>query len=99
MIQVDEKLVQHLARLSRIACPQDKLPAMVKDLEKIVAYFEELEKVPTDDVEGISYVSQFVTQAPLREDEPINTIPQKIFLDGTEQVAQLVRTPNVIKDS
>lgn len=98
MIQVDEKLVRHLARLSRIACSDDKLPSMVKDLEKIVAYFEELNKVATDDIAECGYVSEFISQAPLRPDEPCNTIAQKEFLEGTQSIAQLVRIPTVMKE-
>jgi len=98
MIHVDEKLIRHLAKLSRIACPDEKLPSMVRDLEKIVAYFEELNKVATDDVEECSYVSQFISQTPLREDEPENTVQQEDFLKGTQSIAQLVRIPTVMKE-
>lgn len=99
MIHVDDKLVEHLSRLSRIACPKEKIPAMVSDLQQIIVYFEELDKVATDDVEASTSVSKFITQAPLREDVPNNSVPQKTALEiFPEHIAQLDRIPTVMKE-
>lgn len=45
-----EKDVSHLAELARIALSSEEKRSLLRDLEKILAHFEELKEVNTDDV-------------------------------------------------
>lgn len=44
--------VRHIARLAEIAVADDELPVLAKQLDSIVAYVAQLDRLPTDDDAG-----------------------------------------------
>jgi len=63
---IDVATVRKVARLSRIALPEEDLPAVAEKLNGIVSWIEQLGEVDTDGVEPMTSV---VAQAlPLRGD-------------------------------
>ena len=71
MALLDKKNLEHLAELARIDLSEDEEVELVKDLEKILAHFNELKELDTAKIEpligGAWEVNVF------REDEPERT--------------------------
>ena len=62
----DKKTVSKVARLARIAVPEDRLEPMAKELNTILAWIEQLNEV---DVEGVEPMTTPVAmELPMRED-------------------------------
>ncbi len=65
-MSVDKKTVSKVARLARIAVPEDRLEPMAKELNTILAWIEQLNEV---DVEGVEPMTTPVAmELPMRED-------------------------------
>jgi len=47
---IDEKLLKHLADLSRLSLKKEEEEVFLKDLEEILAYFEKIKNVQTENV-------------------------------------------------
>ena len=59
--------VRKVARLSRIAVPDDKLDALAEELNGIMGWIEQLNEVDVDGVEPLTSVVE--TSLPMRADE------------------------------
>ena len=65
-MSVDKRTVSKVARLARIAVPEDRLEPMAKELNTILAWIEQLNEV---DVEGVEPMTTPVAmELPMRED-------------------------------
>lgn len=65
-MSVDKNTVRKVARLARIAVPEERLEPMAKELNGILAWIEQLNEV---DVEGVEAMTSTVAmELPLRED-------------------------------
>ena len=99
MANLDKKTVHYLAQLSRIRLSDNDEESLLKDLEKIVSYFKELQEVDTKDIPPCKYVTEELWQTPLREDTAQNRLSQKEFFKISPQsIAGLVQVPPVLKD-
>ncbi|MDP3052961.1 MAG: Asp-tRNA(Asn)/Glu-tRNA(Gln) amidotransferase subunit GatC [bacterium] len=54
MSDFDKKTLEYLAELGRIELAESEKSKLLKDLQEILNYFQELEKVDTTDVEPMS---------------------------------------------
>jgi aspartyl-tRNA(Asn)/glutamyl-tRNA(Gln) amidotransferase subunit C len=63
---IDAATVRKVARLARIAEPEDKLEPLAKELSGIINWIEQLGEVDTDGVEPMT--SSVATELPMRED-------------------------------
>ena len=63
---IDVATVRKVARLARIAEPEEKLEPLAKELNAILAWIEQLGEVDTDGVEPMT--SAVAAKLPLRED-------------------------------
>jgi aspartyl-tRNA(Asn)/glutamyl-tRNA(Gln) amidotransferase subunit C len=65
-VSVDKKTVSKVARLARIAVPEDRLEPMATELNTILAWIEQLNEV---DVEGVEPMTTPVAmELPMRDD-------------------------------
>ncbi len=65
-MSVDKKTVSKVARLARIAVPEDRLEPMATELNTILAWIEQLNEV---DVEGVEPMTTPVAmELPMRDD-------------------------------
>mgnify|MGYP001765518845 CR=1 FL=1 len=65
-MQIDEKLLQRLEKLSYLEIPQEHREEMISQLSEIVSFVDNLSELPTDGVEATFAMSESPTQ--LRED-------------------------------
>ncbi|WP_304169784.1 Asp-tRNA(Asn)/Glu-tRNA(Gln) amidotransferase subunit GatC [Phenylobacterium aquaticum] len=63
---IDAATVRKVARLARIAEPEEKLESLAQELSGIMAWIEQLAEVDTDGVEPMT--SAVAVALPLRED-------------------------------
>jgi aspartyl-tRNA(Asn)/glutamyl-tRNA(Gln) amidotransferase subunit C len=63
---IDAATVRKVARLARIAEPEEKLESLAKELSGIMAWIEQLAEVDTDGVEPMT--SAVAVALPMRED-------------------------------
>ena len=54
---IDKATVEHLAKLARIELTSEEVTRLEADLQKILNYVEELQKVPTDGLPEIAQVT------------------------------------------
>lgn len=81
-MSVDKNTVRKVARLARIAVPEERLEPMAKELNGILAWIEQLNEV---DVAGVDPMTTPVAmQLPMRED---------IVTDGGKQDQVLANAP------
>jgi len=53
-VPINKKTLKYLAELSRIELKKESEEKLLKDLQKILAYFEELESVDTENIEPMT---------------------------------------------
>ena len=72
---VDEKLVDHLAHLSRLKFNPDEKEAIRKDMEKIIGFVEKLNELDTTGVEPLRHMTDAVNV--LRPDEQQGSVSRE----------------------
>lgn len=59
MVSIDKKSLEHLAELARLELEPKEEEKLLNDLQKILAYFEELKLLDTSDVEPMNPHTKF----------------------------------------
>jgi aspartyl-tRNA(Asn)/glutamyl-tRNA(Gln) amidotransferase subunit C len=83
---IDVATVRKVAKLARIAEPEDRLQALAQELSGILAWIEQLGEVDTDGVEPMT--SAVAARLPLRED---------VVTDGGKRDDILLNAPKADK--
>ena len=84
-------------KLSRIECSEEEQEALLRDLEKILVLFEELNEINTENVSPCNQVLEGMANV-MREDSVGNILTREDFLSNApSQVGGLVRVPPVMK--
>ena len=79
-MKVNNKLVEHLAHLSRLDFDDDSKEKMKFDFEKMLRFVAKLEEVDTANVEPLSYMSSELNV--LREDKVEQVLTQEQALQN-----------------
>ena len=83
-MSVDLSTVKRIARLSRIALSESHAEAMVKDLNAILGFVDQLSEVNVDDVSPMT--SAIDAQMPMRPDEVTDgDCPDSVLLNSPDQ--------------
>ena len=94
-MKVDNKLVEHLAHLSRLDFDDDSKEKMKFDFEKMLDFVAKLEEVDTGNVEPLSYMSSELNV--LREDKVEQVLTQEQALKNAPvNDTDYIRIPKVI---
>ena len=94
-MKVNNKLVEHLAHLSRLDFDDDSKEKMKFDFEKMLDFVAKLEKVDTTNVEPLSYMSSELNV--LREDKVEQILSQEQALQNAPvNDTDYIRIPKVI---
>jgi len=95
-MKVNNKLVAHLAHLSRLDFDDDSKEKMKFDFEKMLDFVAKLEKVDTANVEPLSYMSSELNV--LREDKVEEVLTQEQALrNAPVNDTDYIRIPKVIE--
>ena len=84
-MSIDASTVRKVARLARIAVPEERLQPMAQELSGILAWIEQLDEVDTEGVQPMT--SCVATSLPLRDD---------VITDGEKPQAVLSNAPKSI---
>ena len=94
-MKVNNKLVEHLAHLSRLDFDDNSKEKMKFDFEKMLDFVAKLEEVDTDNVEPLSYMSSELNV--LREDKVEQVLTQEQALKNAPvNDTYYIRIPKVI---
>ena len=94
-MKVNNKLVEHLAHLSRLDFNDHSKQKMKFDFEKMLDFVAKLEKVDTSNVEPLSYMSSELNV--LREDKVEQVLTQEQALKNAPvNDTDYIRIPKVI---
>ncbi len=99
MSNLDKEAIHNLIKLSRIECSEEEQARLLKDLEKILVYIEQLQEVDTANVSPCNQVLEGACNV-MREDEVRDIMPRELFLSNApSQVGGMIRVPPVIKSN
>jgi aspartyl-tRNA(Asn)/glutamyl-tRNA(Gln) amidotransferase subunit C len=82
-MSIDTKTAGRVAKLARIAVPEDDLPKLAGELNGILAFMEQLNEV---DVEGVEPMTSVTPQRLKRRED--------VVTDGSQQEAVLKNAPD-----
>jgi aspartyl-tRNA(Asn)/glutamyl-tRNA(Gln) amidotransferase subunit C len=87
--------VKHVARLSRLALPEERLKALTGELESILGYIDKLAEVDTTGVEPMAHA--LPVHNVLRADVPRDALPlDKVLQNAPETDGSFFKVPKVI---
>lgn len=96
--KIDEKLVRHVALLSRIELTAEQAERMGKVMSDVVAYMDKLQELDTTGVEPMAHALSVANV--LAEDEPAASLsPEQALANAPDQQDGLFKVPKVIGDS
>lgn len=95
-MEVNDALVDNLAKLSRLSFNAEEKEVIKKDLQQMIGFVDKLQELDTKDVEPLLHMSDAVNK--LREDEIRDSISREDALkNATEASEVFFRVPKVIK--
>ncbi len=93
---IDAATVRKVARLARIAEPEEKLEGLAKELSGILNWIEQLGEVDTDGVEPMT--SAVHTPLPMREDVVSDGgDPAKVLANAPKRADNFYVVPKVVE--
>ena len=93
---IDAATVRKVARLARIAEPEEKLEPLAKELSAILSWIEQLNEVATDGVEPMT--TAIHTPLPMREDVVTDGgDPGKVLSNAPKRVGDFYVVPKVVE--
>jgi aspartyl-tRNA(Asn)/glutamyl-tRNA(Gln) amidotransferase subunit C len=92
---LDKKEIAHIAKLSRLAVTDQEAEEYAQQLSKALGYFEQISKVPTNNVEPLITPSEI---APMwREDEARHELSaEEIVANAPQKTGHLFTVPPVV---
>lgn len=95
-MQVDDKLIDKLAHLSRLEFENEAKEEIKKDLSRILSFVEKLNELNTDNVEPLVYMTDEVNV--LRDDVVKQTITKEEALkNAPKRDSDYFRVPRVVE--
>jgi len=94
---LDDRDIEHLARLARLHLAEDEREALKADLRAVLEYFEQLGEVDTEGVDAL--VRPVLPAAEVRPDAPTPSLPRERAL-ALANAAQdgFIRVPRTIDE-
>ena len=93
---IDAATVRKVARLARIAEPEEKLEPLARELNGIIAWIEQLNEVDTDGVEPMT--SAEAVTLPLRDDVVTEGgDPERVLSNAPKRVGDFYVVPKVVE--
>jgi aspartyl-tRNA(Asn)/glutamyl-tRNA(Gln) amidotransferase subunit C len=93
---IDAATVRKVARLARIAEPEDRIEQLASELNGIMAWIEQLGEVDTDGVEPMTSAVQ--TPLPMREDVVTDGgDPEKVLSNAAKRAGDFYVVPKVVE--
>lgn len=99
MAQLNKQTIKTLTQLSRIQCTEEEQEDLLKDLQSILAYIEQLNELDIGDAQACNHVIEGMNNV-FREDEIGETLPREVFIaNSPSHIGGLIRVPPVFKQT
>ena len=99
MAQFDRHTLLNLTQLCRISLTEEEMEKLLRDLQKIVAYVEQLQEVDTSSVHPCNNVLEGMVSF-MREDATDGVLTREDFLkNAPSHVGGMIKVPPVLKQS
>ncbi len=99
MAQLDKNAIKNLTQLCRIDCTEEEQEALLKDMQSILEYVEQLKEVDTDHIAPCDHVLEGIVNV-TRDDIVGETMPREVFLaNAPSHVGGMIRVPPVLKQN
>ena len=96
--RIDENLVRHIGKLSRIELSDEDVRAFTGQLEAILLYFDKLQELDTSAVEPMAHAVELHNV--MSADEPeAGLTPQQALANAPRRDGDFFSVPKVIEDS
>lgn len=94
-MKIDDKMIDRISRLACLEFENDEKEQIRKDLERIITFMKKLQKLETENVEPLVYLSE--SQKHLRTDEPVQSISHdEALLNAPQTDGNFFLVPKVI---
>ena len=94
-MSVDLKTVDRIATLAKLSFNDEEKQEITQDLNKMLAFVDQLDEVDTEGVEPLIYMLE--EETPMRKDEVIQTISQKDALkNAPDKDTDFIKVPKVL---
>lgn len=96
-MSIDEKTVRKVARLARLALPEERVAPMASELNTIMAWIEQLNEV---DIDGVEPMASAVENArlPMREDQVTDGgAPERVLKNAPKSEDGFFVVPKVVE--
>lgn len=95
-MKITEDIVAHVARLCRLHLSQDEHKKFTEQLNQILTYVENLNKLNTKNVEPTSHVVPLKNV--LRKDEPLASMkPENVLANAPDKYKGYFKVPRIIE--
>ena len=95
---IDEALVRHIGKLSRIELSDEQVHTFGRQLASILEYFDKLQQLETEGVEPMPHA--VALQNVLADDVPVEGLtPQQALANAPQRDGDFFMVPKVIGDS
>ena len=95
-MEVNNKLIQDIAKLSKLEFNKSSNEKMKKDLKKILAFVDKLNEIDTENIDPLVYLSE--EENVLRPDQISKSLTQKQALKNAPQKdSDYFKVPTVLK--
>jgi len=95
-MEVNNKLIQEIAKLSKLKFDSSAEEKMIEDMGKMLSFVDKLNEIDTEGVEPLIYMSEEINV--LREDEITSEVSQKDALKNAPQKdSDYFKVPTVLK--
>lgn len=99
MSTLSKETIKKLIRLSRIDCSEEEQEALLRDLQKILNLFEQLQEIDTENVSPCNHVLEGMGNV-MRDDVTQEAMPREVFLSNApSQIGGMIRVPPVMKSN
>ena len=96
MAEISPEEVQHVASLAHLALPPEELQRVGHELNRILAYFEELQELDTDDVQTTSHA--IAMENIYRADAARPSLPvAEVLANAPDSVDVFFRVPRIVE--
>lgn len=96
MSRITKEEVMHVAHLSRLAITEEEAENYAVQLDKMIAYAEQLNELDTTNVEPTSHVIDMKNV--MREDIPVKGLPREEMLKNVpDHKDGLIRVPSILE--
>src|SRR5690606_29908759 len=94
-MEIKDELIDHIAHLARLSFEGEEKEAIKKDLNNIIEFMEKLNKIDTENIEPLIFMSREINT--LREDIPFQSITHEEALrNAPKKDSDYFRIPKVL---